>query len=828
METLIQDLRYSIRVLLKNPAFTLIVVLILALGIGASSAIFSVVDAVLLRPLAYPNPQRIVTVWEKEADGHRTRLADPNFLDFRSQNHTLKGLATFFSSPDSVSGGSEPVRVNIGLVSQDFFKVTGVEPFRGREFSADELRLHGSPAMIVSYGYWQRYLGGRPDLSQVHLSMDGQTYSVVGVMPQGFDFVGADIAIWVPREPYGWSTSRSSHNGEGIARLRDGVTIEQARADLDTIARRIHAQYGKNEISDYFLTDATVIPLADVVVENVRAALIALFGAVILLFLVACANVAGLLLARTSARRKELAVRAALGASRRRLVQHLLAESLVLALAGGGLGILLATWTTQLLRAILPASLPRQQGIAIDGTVLLFTLAATLAVAMGLGVFAAWRASESELGDALSAGSRGYSSVSQKTRSSLVIAEVAATLVLLVSAGLLGRSFLRLISVSPGFNGENLLVLKFSLPQPQDELTPLQRQAEIARQTQLLDSVLERVRAIPGVESAGVAGALPVADADGFNDGTFLILNGHPAPTNFDEWARMAQNTTQTGQADRTVASAGFFSTTGIPLIQGRMFGVQDGLDASNVALISENLARKKWPNQNPVGQVIDFSNMDGILKPLTIIGVVGNVRAEGLDHPLTPMVYVDYRQRGLGNGAPAIVLRTGLPSGAIIPPARAIFHQLDPNIPVEFSTYAEALGGSMAEKLFLFLLAGVFAAAALILAGVGLYGLLSYAVTRRTQEIGVRVALGAQSGDVLRLIIGEGARLAVIGVVIGIAASLVATRLISSLLFGVGSTDPLTFVTVAALVFLVALFASYVPARRATRVDPMTALRHE
>ena len=828
METLIQDLRYAIRVLLKNPAFTLIVVLILALGIGASSAIFSVVDAVLLRPLPYPNPQRIVTVWEKEADGHRTRLADPNFLDFRSQNHTLQGLATFFSSPDSVSGGSEPVRVNIGLVSQDFFKVMGVEPFRGREFSADEQRLHGSPAMIVSYGYWQRYLGGSPDFSQVHLSMDGQTYSVVGVMPQDFDFVGAGVAIWVPREPYGWSTSRSSHNGEGIARLRDGMTIEQARADLDTIARRIHAQYGKNEISDYFLTDATVIPLADVAVENVRAALIALFGAVILLFLVACANVAGLLLARTSARRKELAVRAALGASRRRLVQHLLAESLALAVAGGALGILLATWITQLLPAILPASLARQQGIAINGTVLLFTLAATLAVAIGLGVFAAWRASESELGDALSAGSRSYSNPSQKTRSSLVIAEVAATLVLLVSAGLLGRSFLRLISVSPGFNGENLLVLKFSLPQSQDELTSRQRQAEIARQTQLLDSALERVQAIPGVESAGVAGALPVADADGFNDGTFLILNGHPAPTNFDEWGRMAQNPTQTGQADRTVASAGFFSTTGIPLIQGRMFGVQDGPDAPNVALISENLAREKWPNQNPVGQVIDFSNMDGILKPLTIIGVVGDVRAEGLDHPLTPMVYVDYRQRGLGNGAPAIVLRTALPSGAIIPPARAIFHQLDPNIPVEFSTYAKALGSWMAEKLFLFVLAAVFAAAALILAGVGLYGLLSYAVTRRTQEIGVRVALGAQSSDVLRLIIGEGARLAVIGVVIGIAASLAATRLMSSLLFGVGSTDPLTFVTVAALVSLVALFASYVPARRAMRVDPIVALRHE
>jgi putative ABC transport system permease protein len=827
MQALWQDLKYGLRMLAKSPGFAAIAILTLALGIGASTAIFSVVDAVLLRPLPYPNPQRIVTVWEKEADGHRARLADPNFLDFRSQNHTLQGLATFFSAPESVSGGSEPVRVNVALISQDFFKVMGVDPFRGREFSADEMRVNGAPAMIVSYGYWQQYLGSRADFSRAHLSMDGKTYSVVGVMPQGFDFAAANVAVWVPREPYGWSTSRSSHNGEGIARLRDGVSIGQARTDLDTIARRIHAEYGKNEISDYFLTDATAIPLADFIVENVRAALIAVCGAVILLFLVACANVAGLLLARTSARRKELAVRAALGAGRGRLIQQLLVESLVLALVGGALGTLLGTWTTELLPVILPTSLPRQH-IVINGTVLSFALIATLAIAVGLGLFAAWRGGEVDLGDALSAGGRGYSSPSQKARSSLVIGEIAATLVLLVCAALLGRSFLRLISVSPGFNGENLQVLKFSLPQPQDDLTPQQRQAEIVRQTQFLDNALERVRAIPGVESAGVAGALPVADADGFNDGIFLILNGHPAPASFDERLRMAQNTKQTGESDRAVASAGFFRATGIPLIQGRMFDAQDGPDAPNVALISQNLAREKWPNQNPVGQVIDFSNMDGILKPLTIIGVVGDVRAEGLDRPLSPIVYVDYRQRGMGNGSPAIVLRTALPRGAIVPTARAIFHLLDPNIPVEFSTFEEDLGGWMVQKRFLFLLAGVFAAAALTLAAVGLYGLLSYSVARRTQEIGVRAALGAQRTDVLRLILGEGARLALMGVAIGIGASLAVTRLMSSLLFDIQATDPLTFVGVAALLSLVALFASYVPARRAMKVDPMVALRYE
>ncbi|MHB8525973.1 MAG: ABC transporter permease [Candidatus Acidiferrales bacterium] len=823
-----QDLRFGIRTLSKNPGFAVVAILTLALGIGASTAIFSVVDAVLLRPLPYPKPQQIVTVWEQEAHGHRAHPAGPNFLDLRAQNHTLSALAMFASIPESVSAGSEPMRMNVGLVSQDFFKVLGVEPLRGHTFTPDELIEHGAPAIIVSYGYWQRYLGGAGDLSHVNLTMNGAVYPVIGVMPQGFDFPHGVLA-WAAWERYGWGTSRTAHDGECIGRVRDGVSIEQARADLDTIARRINAEYGKTENPDYFLKDAIVTPLADEIVGPVSGTLLALFGAVILLFLVACSNVAGLLLARTSARRKELAVRAALGAGRGRLVRQLLAESLALALAGGIFGILLATWTTSVLPAILPGDFPRQQGIGINGTVLLFTLVAILVVAVGLGLFAAWRAARVDLSDALSAGSRGYSSGSQKARSALIIAEIAATMMLLVGAGLFGRSFLQLISVSPGFSGQNLLVMKFSLPASEAGQTFGLKETDITRQTQFLNQALARVRAVPGVQSAGVTGALPIADAGGFPNGLFLILNGQPMPANDQEWKRFALNKKQTGIADYAVASAGFFHAVGIPLIRGRLFNAQDGPATPHVAVITQRLAREKWPNQNPVGQQIFFGNMDGIMKPLTIVGVVGDLRAEGLDQPPTSVIFVDYRQRGLaGNSSPALVLRTTLPARAIVPSARTIFHQLDPNIPVKFTTYVEALGGWMAEKRFLLLLAGVFAGVALLLAAVGIYGLVANSVTSRTQEIGIRMALGAQRSDVLRLVVGEGARLALVGLVIGIAASLAATQLISSLLFDVKATDPFTFLVVAVLLSVVALLASYIPARRAMRTDPMVALRYE
>ena len=828
MNSLWSDIRYGLRTLAKNPGFSAVAVITLALGIGASTSIFSVVDAVLLRPLPYPNPRQIITVEEQEAHGHYAHLADPNFLDFRAENHTLSGLAMFTSIPQSVSGGSEPVRVNIGLVSQDFFKVLGVEPFRGHTFTRDEIVEHGAPAIIVSYAYWRQYLGAKNDLSRTRLAMNGTVYPVIGVMPSGFDYPSG-VAGWIAWERYGWGTSRTSHDGMGLGRLRDGVTLEQARTDIDTIARRIHVQYGANQNEDYFIKDAIVAPFADYIVGDVRGALLTLFGAVLLLFLVAAANVVGLLLARTAAQRKELAVRAALGAGRSRLVQQLLAESMVLSLVGGVIGILLAIWTTSLLPAIVPADLPRHQEIAVNDAVLLFTVAATLLVAIGLGLFTARRAGRVDLSDALNAASRGYSSARQKSRKALVIAEIAATLMLLITAGLLGRSFMRLISVSPGFSGQNLLVMKFSLPMSQDEGSFQRTPEDIGRQSQFVDKALARIRAIPGIESAGVTGALPIADADGFPDGEFLILNGQPAPTTDSEWDRFSRNKSQIGEADYAVASEGFFRAAGISLIRGRLFGPQDGPDAPHVALISETLDHEKWPRVDPIGQVIFFGNMDGIMKPLTIVGVVGDVRAEGLEQPSTPIIYVDYRQRGLGaNSSPAIIMRTALPAATVIPPARAVFRQLDPDIPVQFSTFAEALGGWMAQKRFLLLLASLFACAALLLAAVGIYGLVANSVARRTQEIGIRIALGAQRRDVLRMVIGESAQLALIGIAIGVALSLAASRLISSLLFGVKAVDPLTFIVVSAMLGAVALLASYVPARRAMRVDPVVALRHE
>ena len=471
----------------------------------------------------------------------------------------------------------------------------------------------------------------------------------------------------------------------------------------------------------------------------------------------------------------------------------------------------------------------RQEGIAINTSVLLFALAAIVAVAFSLGLFAAWRAGAGDLLETLSAGSRSHtgSGPSQRPRRFLVIGEIATTLVILIGAGLLGRSFVRLISTSPGFHQENVITMEFSLPIPQAQLFAMD-QSFLTRQIHQLDDILSGVRAIPGAETVGLAGGFPVARGDDLPDGTFLILNGQRAPANFDEWQRIAADPSQVGHALYCVAGEGYFRTLGIPLIRGRVFADQDDLNSPNVALISQTLARQQWSNHDPIGQVIDFP-MDGNLKPLTIVGVVGDVRASGLDFPPSPIIYFDYRQRGMNvNSSPTIVLRSAAPAGGIVSEARGIFHDLAPNVPVKFSTFADEMGGWLADRRFLLLLVGLFAAAALALAAVGIYGVVAFSVTRRTQEIGIRMALGAQRSDVLRQVVGEGARLATLGVVIGIGASLAITRVMSTLLFGISATDPLTFVGVVVLLSVVSLFASYIPARRAMHLDPLVALRYE
>jgi predicted permease len=824
VDSLAADFRYAVRRLIHQPAFTAAAVLTLALGIGASTAIFSVVHAVLLRPLPYPEPQQLVRVWEQSPNGHRMSLAISNLDDFRTQNGTLTALGAYELWPSTVTGGIEPQHLDVAHVSRDFFPILGVAPFRGRSFAPEEERPHGAAAALVSYRYWQQSLGAAGDLSGVRLIVDGVNYSVIGVMPAAFDYpIGA--AAWISSELDPEPPRRTAHNWRVIGRVRPNLTVVQARADLDAIARRLRARYGR----DVDLADAAVAPLADSIVGDVRTALLTLLASVGLLLLIACANVAGLLLARTAARRKELAVRAALGAGRGRLVQQFLAESLALSAAAGTVGVAVALWAVRLLPAIVPAGLPRQEGIAVDSSVLLFALAATAAVALSLGLFAAWRFSGADLQPALASGSRGNTGTASahRLRGFLVAGEIATTLVILIGAGLLGRSFLRLVSTDPGFNPDHLVTVQFSLPAPPGFSHT--DAAQIARQVGIAGDLLSRVRALPGVESATLAGAMPVAAGDNLSDGTFLILNGRQPPANFRDFSRLATDPGQTGHADFFVAGDGYFRTLGIPLLRGRFFGPQDDPHAPHAALISASLARSRWPHQDPIGMTLEFGNMDGNLQPITIVGIVGDIHGRGLDQQADPLVYVNFEQRGINlSASPTLLLRSNLPLSAVAPAVRAIFHDIAPDSPVKISTFADEMGGWLAERRFLLLLTGFFAAAALTLAAIGIYGVVAFSVTRRTQEIGVRVALGAGRRDVLRLVVGEGARLALAGVAAGIVLSFAATRLLASLLYGISPADPVTFAAVAGLLAAVALLASYLPARRAMRLDPTVALRYE
>ena len=825
METMFHDLRHSLRILRRSPGFTAVAVLTLALAIGATTAIFSVVYGVLLRPLPYTDPSRIMAIFEVNNHGTWSRLADPNFDDFRDQNHSFQAIAKYGGDVVSVSGGSQPTRTVVADVTPQFLKVFRVQPIIGRDFATADATKGADPVVLVSYGYWKQYLGSSLDFSQLHLKINNAIYSVIGVLPDGFQFP-QDAALWVPADLDGENPSRTSHNYSGVARLRDGVTVEQANADISAIARRIYDT--SSEKNDYLNKDAAVVPLQDSITGKARSALLILLGAVGFLLLVACANVANLLLAQASVRERELAVRTALGAGRGRLIRQFLTEAFLLSLVSGALGVLGAYSGVSALIALAPEDLPRLDTISINIPVLVFAFLLSTAVATGLGIFTALRATSGNLREGLGEGGRGQSG-SQRTQRigrGIVAAQISITLCLVVGAGLLGRSLMKVLEVDPGFRVDKIVTMDVALAWVNSNDSKPK-----AAQGFFYANLIDRLKQIPGVRQVGAASALPLDG--GLPGGMFLRMTQDELPkfsTNLDELSRqfdvLFQQKERQGNADFGVVSPGYFQVLGIPLLRGRMFDNRDTSDSPHVALISDSLARTSWPGQDPIGHTIEFGNMDGDTRLLTIVGIVADVHDYGLEAPPRPTVYVDLFQRP--RPWMTITMLTDADTQQVTASAHHILAELNPEIPPRFRTFSQVYSASLGSRRFNLILIAFFGIVALVLATAGVFGVMAYSVSRRTREIGVRVALGAQRGDVLSMILGQGIRTILIGLAIGVAGSLALTRTMASLLFGVTATDPLTFVAVILLLIAAALLACYIPARRATRVDPMVALRYE
>jgi putative ABC transport system permease protein len=826
VESLISDLRQNVRSLRARPGFTALAVLMLALGIGACTAIFSVVDAVLLRPLPYPGADRIMQISEVNAKGVPIRFADPNFQDLHDRSRSFDAVAQYTGELTTITGGSEPIRAPAFVVSKDFFRVIGVEPVLGRGFLPDETRTGGTPVALVSYGLWQRVLGGNQDLAATRLRLMDQNVTVVGVMPPDLAFPRR-AEIWIPRELFPPEISRTAHNWSVIGRLRTGATIESALAEVSAISKQLKQEHGK----DMDAVDFNVIALQESIVGRVRRPLLMILVAVGFLLAVACANVANLLLAQITARQREFAVRCALGATRVRLARLFITENLLLTFTGAALGIVLAYWGVDLLLGLNQQSLPRINEIGIDARAIGFTIGLAFMIAIVLGVVPLLRFSGADLEPRLrenSLGARGYAG--HRLRSWLVVSQMALTLVLLIGAGLLAKSFYRLLHVDPGFRTEKAVAMEISFPSARNDEqrykefmrsytrllkegvppdTNIQLSSDEQRLSQFQRQLLERMNAMPGVIAAGSVNSLPLTG--GGADGNFLIAN----------------DVSRKGHAEYRLASSGYFAALEIPVLRGRVFDRTDGPDAPHAAVISQSFARKYWPNEDPIGQTIQFGNMDSDLRLLHIVGVVGDVHDYGVDAPVVPTVYGNALQR-LPSRNLTVVARGQVASASLAPAMREVVRSLDPQLPVRFRTLDEVYSSSLDQQRFSLVIFGVFGVIALLLAGLGIYGVTSYMVAQRTQEIGIRMALGAQVRDVLRLVLKNGLGLSLLGAVIGLAGALAITRVMSSLLFGVAPTDFSIFSIVTLLLIGVALAACLVPALRATKVDPLVALRYE
>lgn len=810
MSALLQDVRYGLKVLWKNRGITLVAALVLALGIGANSAIFSIVNALLLRTLPFEKSEQIVMVWEKRArqGSNETPVTAADFHDWREQNQSFEQLAAFNGASFTLTSSDQPEQYMGANVTSNFFSALGVKPMLGRAFSKEEEQPGSNHVVIMSYGLWQRRFGSDPNIINRQVALNGETYTVVGVMPTDFEFFDRDINWWSPLSlKEDELLNRGLHFLVVVGRLKQSVTLAQARADMETIASRLEQQYPDKNAGH----GVNLIPINEQFSKDYKTILLILQFAVGFVLLIACANVANLLLSGAAKRQKEIAIRTALGATRLRLIRQLLTESVVLSLLGGLLSLILALRAISLIKTIIPeatnAIIPGWDKIGLDARVFGFTLLVSVLTGMLFGLAPAIYASKVDLNESLKEGTKGSAGSSRhRVRNILVISEIALALMLLIGAGLMIKSFQLLQHVNPGFETDNLLTMELPLSEA--------KYPTLAQQVIVLQQFEERINSIQGVKAAGLVFALPLS---GHGASRTFTIEGQPPPT-----------PTQEPRAGFNAISPTYLRAMGIPLLKGETFTQQDLLNNSNgKVIINSTLAQRYWPNEEPLGRRLKIGGAQSKNPWLTVIGVAGDVKHIGLDSDVKSEIYVPITQAP----APlvALVVRTASDPTKLVADVRNQIQSIDKDQPIgNIKTMNQVLAEAVAQPRLYTILIGIFAGLALLLAVLGIYSMMAYSVVQRTQEIGIRMALGAQPRDILRLVLSEGMRLTLIGVAIGLVGSFVVTRLISSLLFGVSATDPVTFIAVTSLSIVIALIASYVPARRATKVDPMIALRYE